>query len=162
MEQQFIDYVQQNPGATRAEVAEYLGVPESKVKHLALTTGTRTDLAIRRRKWTEDLNAKPTHGAKVTKFKGDGGEYQITADLIRRGFQVFKALSHTAPFDLVVLNGDDLMKVECKTGWRGENGLIKWTSVSDYSRFDILAVALSDGTCIYSLSSDNPMPPRRG
>jgi len=74
---------------------------------------------------------------------GATSELLVAADLLRRGFEVFRAVSPTCSCDLGVLRDGRFLRVEVKTVRKSERGA---GSVSaDVSRFDILACAVWGG-----------------
>ena len=72
-------------------------------------------------------------------------ELRVCVDLAERGYSVFRALSPSAPCDLIALAPDGaVLRVEVKTGYRGlrhgSEGPISARSV-----YDVLAIAHPDG-----------------
>jgi hypothetical protein len=70
-------------------------------------------------------------------------ELRVSADLMNRGYHVFRALAPACPVDLMILNGTNAYKVEVKTGNYKPDGGIYWPA-ADSTKFDVLAVALHD------------------
>jgi hypothetical protein len=69
------------------------------------------------------------------------GELIVSADLLQKGYEVFRALSPSSSCDLAILTKEKkLIRVEVKTGYRtkmtGRLGCAK----PDNARFDILAI----------------------
>jgi hypothetical protein len=65
----------------------------------------------------------------------------VSAYLLDLGFPVFRSLSPSAPFDIVVLHDGVLLGVEVRTGWR--NAVTKTIScVKDHDGADCLAIRL--------------------
>jgi PD-(D/E)XK endonuclease len=73
-------------------------------------------------------------------------ELIVCADLIRRGFEVFRSVSQDCSSDLVVLKDGKIERVEVKTG--RSNKLPR-------NRFDILAQVV-DGVPMYEPPLDQP------
>jgi len=74
---------------------------------------------------------------------GAFGELLIAADLIRKGFNVYRALSPSSPSDLIIQRNGKLITVECRTGYRTKNGEIK--ASKQRFRSEILAVIVDNG-----------------
>lgn len=55
------------------------------------------------------------------------GELIIAADLLSKGFEVHRALSAGAKFDLIALKGDQILKVQVRTG-RYVNGKLFYST----------------------------------
>lgn len=49
-----------------------------------------------------------------TTTKGDYGVVMVTADLIKRGYDVLTPVSHTSPYDLVVYTGNKFYRLQVK------------------------------------------------
>jgi len=73
---------------------------------------------------------------------GAQAELIVAADLLRRGWHVFRSVSHTGPCDLIILKHGGTLRVEVKA-WPSniEPDVIE-------ARFDILAIVL-DGHVTY-------------
>lgn len=72
------------------------------------------------------------------------GELRVSADLLARGYDVFRAVSPCAKVDLVALKGGRTIRVEVKTGaYSGLKGKVYHIPLNP-SRFDVLAIALPD------------------
>lgn len=76
---------------------------------------------------------------------GAANELIVSADLISRGYFVFRSLVHTCPTDLVAIKDDRIIKIEVKTAVLANNGNI-WKSkvptekgTYGYRDFDVLA-----------------------
>lgn len=79
---------------------------------------------------------------------GAMNELYVASDLMRRGFEVFRALSPAASCDLVAIGTPARMyRVEVKTGYIKENGDVKCGPLR--GEHDLLAVVLSDGVIDY-------------
>jgi hypothetical protein len=72
--------------------------------------------------------------------KGALGEYAVSADLIRRGFKVFKALTPGGPFDLIIALGENLLRVEVKTGRKNIKTGTLYYGNTERNEYDILAI----------------------
>lgn len=65
------------------------------------------------------------------------GELLVAADLLEKGFEVFRALSPCCSCDLAILRNGSLIRVEVRTGYKTAKGLV----VSSRShRADLLAI----------------------
>lgn len=91
--------------------------------------------------------AKNPNAGLPTGTVGAISELKVAADLLGKGFEVFRALSPSCSCDLAILRNGTLVRVEVTTGHRTGNGRV--THPSKASRYDVLAVALSDGTIHY-------------
>lgn len=85
---------------------------------------------------------------------GNIGELMAATDLAKRGWQVFRPMSHFATCDLVIMAAaggptSRLLRVEVKT--TPSNNL-------NHRRFDVLAIVRVDGSIIYEPSLDDGYP----
>ncbi len=69
-------------------------------------------------------------------------ELRVGADLMTRGFEVFRSLSPNASCDLAILRGGRLLRIEVRTAYRLISG--KAMCSSRKHRADILAMCLAD------------------
>jgi predicted RecB family endonuclease len=78
-------------------------------------------------------------------------ELLVAADLTKRGFHVFRALSSAAPFDLVAHKDQETLRVEVTTG-QYQYKAIRYSPQKDHrcnaGIFDLLAV-VCDGKVHY-------------
>jgi hypothetical protein len=83
-------------------------------------------------------------------------ELQVSADLLRRGFHVFRAVSPAASCDLVAMRGEEILRIEVKSARRYACG-VQYNNPKDRSRFDVLALAVEGEGIEYrpSLDSDD-------
>lgn len=72
--------------------------------------------------------------------KGAIGELIVSADLMARGFLVFRAVSPYAPCDLVASVAGDLFRVEVKVADKNESGKFTRNLRLRDGVFDLLAV----------------------
>lgn len=87
------------------------------------------------------------HGDLPTGTCGAINEYRVAVDLLKRGYQVFRAMSPSCSCDLAVLHNKRLLRVEVTTGYRVNGRLTHPKAGKNDWRgsADILAVALPDG-----------------
>ena len=77
-------------------------------------------------------------------------ELIISVDLLKNGYNVFRAMSPSCPCDLVVFKGDNIKRVEVKTGYRNikTNNIVYPTPAN--SHYDIVGIFLrNDNKIIY-------------
>lgn len=86
---------------------------------------------------------------------GAMNELAVAADLMRRGYEVFRALSPASPCDLLALKGSLLMRVEVRSVTRDADGsLRKVISKRDHGRYDVAALVERSGQIHYRGLSD--------
>lgn len=94
----------------------------------------------------------------TTQEKGDIGELIIAADLLEKGFEVFKPIGSTKDFDLLIMKDGQIRKVQVKSRYR-TNGFIevplgtanvKGIRYFDKNVVDFLAICdLTEKKCYY-------------
>ena len=67
-------------------------------------------------------------------------EMLVCADLLKQGFEVFRAVSPSCSCDLAILKDHRLVSVEVRTGYRALNGSIQWPKKD--MRGDVLAIVI--------------------
>jgi len=84
-----------------------------------------------------------------TSVTGAIGEMKVGADLMHRGYYVYRCLSPTGPCDLIAMDGGRLWRVEVKMAYRGAEGGITPPTIRRPKSFDVLACVLPDGSIVY-------------
>lgn len=69
----------------------------------------------------------------------------VCADLLKKGYEVFRSVSQSCSCDLAILKNGHLLRVEVKTGYSTARGKRFTNKPSHPEKFDILAVAYHDG-----------------
>jgi hypothetical protein len=91
-------------------------------------------------------------------------ELVICADLMKRGYHVFRAVSPSCPCDLLILMDGRPLRVEVTSGIMNNNGTISY-SRHVKENFDMLAIVLPNGDVTYDgletkISEDAEPTPR--
>lgn len=82
--------------------------------------------------------------------RGAVSELYVCADLILKGFSVFRSVSQTCPCDLVAMSGDKLYRVEVKTvAWVKGLTSVPTGHANNKHLFDIYAAVDDDGNIVY-------------
>jgi hypothetical protein len=77
-------------------------------------------------------------------------ELMVCADLLRRGFHVYRSVSSTSGCDLVAIHEDRVIRVEVKTAVRRKSGELKGLLRDGQpSKHDVLALVAYDGEIQY-------------
>lgn len=77
-------------------------------------------------------------------------ELIVSADLLRRRYEVFRAVSPTASCDLLAIRGDRTLRVEVRAGrTRADGRVIAPYDATDFGRQDLLAVVSGDNQVRY-------------
>lgn len=81
---------------------------------------------------------------------GAVSELTVACDLLKRGYEVFRAVSPSCSCDLAILKDNKLVRVEVRTAQRNQvTGNVLYPN-PDRNRFDVLAlVLLADNEIIY-------------
>lgn len=81
-------------------------------------------------------------------------EIEIAADLMKKGYFVFRALSPACFCDLIAIKNNKFLKIECRTGYQSE--ITEHISFSKKSHGDVncFAVYLANKNKIYYLEVD--------
>ncbi len=77
---------------------------------------------------------------------GAVAELRVSAELLIKGYEVFRAVSSSCSCDLAVLKGGKLLRIEVRTGYLNTTSNKRYTNKpKDSSRYDVLAVMYPDG-----------------
>ena len=100
--------------------------------------------------WREvDERANPL-GLIANGSVGAVAELLTSADLLRRGYHVFRSVSPSCPCDLIIWkDGTAFHRIEVRTGFYSSSGINAPVSPKDAGRFDVLAVVSRDGQVCY-------------
>jgi hypothetical protein len=79
---------------------------------------------------------------------GSHNELIVCADLMKKGYHVFRAVSAYGPCDLIAMKDGKLWRVEVTTGYYRKNGSMGWTW-HDRTLSDVIAAVMPDSTVIY-------------
>lgn len=92
---------------------------------------------------------KPSSAEGVcTGSLGSAHELLVCADLLKRGWEVFRSVSSHASVDLIAHKNGVLKRVEVTTGSRKVDGGISHPT-KDPARHDVLAIVLYSGEIVY-------------
>jgi len=76
-------------------------------------------------------------------------ELEVTCDLIKRGFHVYRAVSGNSDCNLAIVKDNKLIRVEVTTGrYEPKEGKYFYPH-HDESKYDLLAIIFYDGKIIY-------------
>lgn len=104
--------------------------------------------------------AEGIHLTTVT--AGAVSELVVAADLMHKGYPVFRALSPSCACDLIILIGNVPYRVEVTTAWISKTGRTFAPAKPDHTRFDLLAYYVRQSKEVLyvpDLESINASPP---
>lgn len=106
---------------------------------------------------------RPNTSKLPTGTVGAISELIVSADLLRRGFEVFRALSQSCSCDLAILHESKLIRVEVRTASRSSAGKLMFAfRPGEDQRHDLLALVTDDGHTIeYRPTLVELFPPAR-
>jgi Holliday junction resolvase-like predicted endonuclease len=81
--------------------------------------------------------------------RGAVSELLVSADLMARGFEVFRAVSHAASCDLIAMRDGETIRVEVKSADQTETGRYSRNLKLRRGAYDVLAVVSSHGRITY-------------
>jgi hypothetical protein len=98
--------------------------------------------ACRRAEFVRTYQSHNPKTALTSGTVGAIGELLVGADLLARGYEVFRALSPACSCDLAILRDGVLLAVEVRTGYRGKSGKVSWQrrGLSDEVQWAVLLV----------------------
>lgn len=95
---------------------------------------------------------------------GTVAELLVATDLMKQGFEVFKALSPHCSCDLIAFDGDKCYRIEVKTGYvHPTNGIRYGGKKLDPCRYDVMAVVVlwGDESIRYCARNGAVFPPTK-
>lgn len=128
--------------------------------HRRITLGEESQLTAEqaRQRFDAILNAaefQPVIGSMTLSDTGTVGELLVAADLIGRGFDVFRNLSPNGPVDLITLQDGVTRRIQVKKNpTRGLPSQIRLIGVE----YDILAIVTLSGQILYYNNSESSIP----
>jgi len=113
-------------------------------------------IAIKDQRWYDGISGlvaragRPRRVSGPRTSSGAHSELLVCADLIGKGIGAFRNADHTGSVDIIALvGGKAAFRVEVKTGDIFKNGKPACNYRGNLGRFDVLAVALPDGSVSY-------------
>ena len=104
--------------------------------------------ACRKRAGAGHWAPRPNEAKICTGNVGAAHEMIVCADLLKRGFDVFRGVSPASKADLVAIRGASALRVQVKTGIRNTNGRLHCWS-KDHESWDVLAIVEWDNRITY-------------
>lgn len=99
---------------------------------------------------TESYRAVNPHvGTLCSGSIGALGELVVAIDLLKRGFEVFRAISPASTCDLAVLRDGKLLRIEVRTGHRTATGTLMFRRSGTDQRDHYAVVIHADGPAIH-------------
>jgi len=98
-----------------------------------------------------------TESEKVSKATtGAVSELVVAADLLRKGYEVFRAMSPACSCDLLINKNGSMKRIEVRSGYRTQDGMARCSfQPRDRGRSDILAIVLNGtGGVVYRETED--------
>lgn len=81
---------------------------------------------------------------------GAVSELVVSADLLTRGYEVFRAVAQDGSCDMIILKNGSLQRVEVRTGYKTDDGKIKATTTRlDPKKYDVLAIVIAGREICY-------------
>lgn len=121
---------------------------------------TKQKFCTKRCRQEKDRSAHITHAGSSRSRNASTGaasELFICADLLRKGYEVFRAQSPTCSCDLIAMRGTILYRVEVKSGHYRREGVIGPVATA-HDRYDILAVVMPDNIIMYKTHTGDWTP----
>jgi hypothetical protein len=141
------------PDITLADISALVGVSRSRVQQILSRHGLKT-LGTRAYRFRNTSKRPDTityrYGLPLApNVSGKLSEIYVYVDLIRRGYEVYPSLCHTASCDIVAIKDGKIIKIEVRSARRRKNGNIEFMRPRQIARFDVLALVLNTGEVEY-------------
>lgn len=128
------------PPPTAAEIARRLECSRWDVYKAAKKAGINLSRGPRPSGVARAWPAERFHGVRLTsQTAGAAGELIACADLMFRGWNVYRALSPNAPCDLIAWKGERILRIEVRSARRGQNGNLRYAQPSNRI-YEVLAL----------------------
>lgn len=105
-------------------------------------------MACRRKSHAQAWRELNPSGSVPTGTVGAISELIVCQDLLKRGYEVFRAVSPHCSCDVAVLKNSALLRVEVRTAYENKNGTLAYPKPAS-SRFDILALVVKGWSVRY-------------
>ena len=121
-------------------------MPEAKIRRHAKFCN---ESCRKKRDYDAYRQMNPNRCASRNGATGAAHEMLVCADLLRKGYHVFRSVAPDGACDIIILQGKSVLRIEVKTSYKNRNGAIGWPNVSRQAdRHDVLAVVV-DGELHY-------------
>ena len=97
-----------------------------------------------------------SHKREIVIARGTVGaisELEVSCDLMKKGFDIFRAMSPSASCDLIILKNKLLLRIEATTGYRLKNNKLYYPK-KDNQKSDCIAVYDESQNQVYYFPSD--------
>ena len=101
--------------------------------------------------WNENYVGKKPEPYLSPGTVGALSELIISIDLLRRGYEVFRALSPSCSCDLAIFKNGQLKRIEVRTGWYTKTGKAAAVKLKERDKIDILAIYIRVDNSIHYL-----------
>lgn len=116
-------------------------IPFEREKRRAKYCSDLCKVARQKEQWREQNERPEIRIASGT--VGAIGELRAAAELLSKGYEVFRAVSQSCSCDLAILKDDELLRVEVRTGFYSPNGKLSYNRGRDRAssaKYDVMAV----------------------
>ena len=126
-------------------------IPKTKRKHAKYCNRS----CQKKAKYVKWAKLNPNLGLS-TATVGQIAELYVACDLLKKGYEVFKALSPGASCDLAVLKSGRLIRIEVRTGFKVpfSGKIIYGKYKKDHDRQEVFAIWFKTGEIIYQPTLD--------
>lgn len=139
-----------HPDSSATDLAADAGISRQRVYQICRSAGIElTDKRRRKGDAKQWVNHFGGTQSVSSNFIGGASELTASADLLRRGIPVYRALTFVSAADLVIDLGGELKRVEVRSAKRNKAGSLRYPMPADRSRYDFLALVEPDGTVTY-------------
>ena len=129
-------------------------VPPARIRRRAKFCSNLCADITQKEKYRE-INRRP--GDLQSGTVGAIHELEVACDLLRMGYEVFRAMSPSCSCDLAILKDGKLLRVEVTTGYRAASGRIQHPHANRAHRYDIVAIIVQ-GRIVYQPEFVEPAP----
>jgi hypothetical protein len=147
----------ENPAISASEIADRVGLSRERVRQLLLALDLPTKTFAPPRQVTKRSRFYP---AKVScTSTGASAELAVCADLLARGHDVYRSVSHAAKCDIVVASRvtGRMARVEVRCGRTNADGKLVFAAPPDASAYDAIAVLSREGEIRWWPAEGNPV-----
>lgn len=131
---------------------------QEKIRRRAKYCSLKCQKAAQFGRFYEQTGA-PRKNEVATATTGAMHELLVCADLMRKGYHVFRAQSPSCPCDIMAMFEGIIYKVEVTTGYKRTDGNFSYPKKNERYDYDIMAIVFHDGDVIYLQSSIAVVPP---
>tara|TARA_A100000172_G_C3044260_1_gene111813 strand:+ start:2817 stop:3302 length:486 start_codon:yes stop_codon:yes gene_type:complete len=133
-------------------MASSMGIPYNRVRNYMIKKGLQLEIKTKKKKTASIISGGSFYNNLNCNDLGCVQELIVSVDLLTKGYNVYRAHSPSAPFDIMAYKEDGNVQynIEVRTGMKTVNGSLYWGKTKHENHFDIYAIVFGPDIYYYN------------